>query len=392
VHHLHPQEAREEERARQRREVEEEAEESKVEAEAALDSDAKPDSTDYNRETYTGSWPLSIEATIAAAYCLLIASAPFLLAALEEEELTRAHLFESLALIVWIGGTVFLFTRVFNFQSSHWEGHRCLTIVEAVYLLSQILTTVGYGDITPAYPQGQVWVALNVLVALCFYGSIIAEVVDICKRRVHRAVTARGWLTVRRKESTAPLLDWTNIGRHHGDLWPVAKSFGFCTLTVMSGVLFFHYYPGEEKTWQEATYMSVITLSTVGFGVFTATTEAGKAFAAFWMLAGVAGLGALIASWIEFDIQEKRAEKHREDDDEAFYQKVLDACCQPDGRLDKEGFLKYGLMMMRGLSAEDFAHIEARFGALAVPVDGTTVVCRGTLFDEEGPHGGHRAE
>lgn len=44
-----------------------------------------------------------------------------------------------------------------------------------MYLLSQILTTVGYGDITPAFPRGQVWVGFNVILALCLYGSIICE-------------------------------------------------------------------------------------------------------------------------------------------------------------------------------------------------------------------------
>ena len=42
--------------------------------------------------------------------------------------------------------------------------------------------------------------------------------------------------------------------------------------------------------------MSIITLSTVGFGAFTSNTEAGKIFGAFWMLFGVAALGAVIAT------------------------------------------------------------------------------------------------
>merc|ERR1712190_391482 len=38
-------------------------------------------------------------------------------------------------------------TNIVEFNSAHWTGSRPLTTVEAVYLLSQILTTVGYGDI-----------------------------------------------------------------------------------------------------------------------------------------------------------------------------------------------------------------------------------------------------
>merc|ERR1719221_1792560 len=63
----------------------------------------------------------------------------------------------------------------------------------------------------------------------------------------------------------------------------VVSTFNFLVLVAL-GVLFYHLYPGEEKTVFNAVYMSVITLSTVGFGVVTPQTEAGKVFGAFWML------------------------------------------------------------------------------------------------------------
>jgi len=295
--------------------------------------------------------------------------------------LVRAHLIESLALIVWLGGTLFLFTNVLKFQSAHFDGTRPLTIVEAVYVLAQILTTVGYGDITPAYPRGQVWVGINVIVALCLYGSMISEVVGIIQNRVERAVA--GGTSVS-KEAHTPLKNWGE--EHEGRATAMKKSMAFFALVASIGVLFWHFYPGENKTWLQAIYMSIITLSTVGFGAFTATTEAGKVFGAFWMMVGVAGLGALITSFIEFMMKEKQFERYNEKDDWTTFQEALDACLQ-NGKMDKATFLQYGLMITKGVDKESFERIEARFEHLAGPAGGKKdrLVHRGKILDEEGP-------
>merc|ERR1719271_1666698 len=83
-------------------------------------------------------------------------------------------------------------------------------------------------------------------------------------------------------------------------------------LFIVVGVLFFHYMPGEDKTWLQATYMSIITLSTVGFGAFTATTETGKVFGAFWMIFGVAALVSFVSAFTEIMMKIKEREKFSE--------------------------------------------------------------------------------
>jgi len=346
---------------------------------------SKPDSTDYNDETHHAYLPGSVEALLATAFILMIASAPLVLAGLAEQELVRAHLIESLALIVWLGGTLFLFTNVLKFQSAHWEGTRPLTIVEAVYLLAQILTTVGYGDITPAFPRGQVWVGLNVIVALCLYGSMISEVIGVVQDRLQRRL-GHGPVD---EDPQTPLKRW---GQEFDDRAAgVKKSAVFFVVVATIGVLFWHFFPGENKTWLQAIYMSIITLSTVGFGVMTATTEAGKVFGAFWMMIGVAGLGALVTSFIEFMMQEKQFERHSEQHDNTHFQEALDACVK-SGKMNKAMFLQYGLMITKGTTTEDFDRIHARFGKLSKTVGAggrasEQVVLRGVVLDEEGPFG-----
>merc|ERR1719352_1712780 len=74
-------------------------------------------------------------------------------------------------------------------------------------------------------------------------------------------------------------------------------------------ILFFHLYPGEGKSWSEATYMSIITLSSVGFGWFTPVTEGGMIFGAFWMLFGTAALVNVISNFTSLMVHMKNHER-----------------------------------------------------------------------------------
>lgn len=337
-----------------------------------------PDSTDFNDETETDYLACTVETFFATCYCLLIASAPILLAALAEQQLTRAHMLESVALVVWLGSAIFMFTEVLKFQSLHWTGVRPLTLVEAVYLLSQILTTVGYGDITPAFPRGQVWVGINVIIGLCLYGSIIMEVVGIVHERVTKAI---GSISVE-SDPSRRLGNWMTAS--HADTKKVSQSAVFFGSCATVGILFWHFYPGEGKTWLQAIYMSIITLSTVGFGAFNATTEAGKIFGAFWMLIGVASLGALVTSFIETMTLEKQIQKHECADDCQDFDRIL-AKCSANGKVDRLQFLKFGLMMTKGTDVKKFEKFEARFKKLSTKVGKDEYIRRTRIVDEEGP-------
>merc|ERR1719161_1568056 len=78
-------------------------------------------------------------------------------------------------MVLLIGG-IWAFTNVIKFQSAHFPGDRCLSMVESVYLLAQMITTVGYGDITPAYPRGQVVVGFYVLMCLMLIADVVSQV------------------------------------------------------------------------------------------------------------------------------------------------------------------------------------------------------------------------
>jgi len=355
---------------------------------------------DYNEETYVTFLPVSVEVAFALAFVTLVGSVPFILIVLlGGGNMTRAHILESVCLIMWLGVALFMFTTVLQFNSSHWEGPRPLTIVEAVYLLAQILTTVGYGDITPAFPRGQVWVAANVILALCLYGSCIMEVTD----RINQRLTAQAAELIAALERASHpdqsdeeaeaasmragkrLMDWNYSGAPV-DMTPLIKSgtlfLFFCTV----GVFFWHFFPGEGKTWLQAVYMSIITLSTVGFGFFNATTEGGKVFSAFWMMFGVATLAATIAAFCELMSKIKAKERRNVPGEKLKFFRLIKNYSHvssegSDKGMDSYDFLKFCLVMNDTITEEELTVIEGRFDHFGGAPDGAVAYQK--VFDAE---------
>ncbi|CAJ1462206.1 unnamed protein product, partial [Effrenium voratum] len=77
-------------------------------------------------------------------------------------------------------------------------------------------------------------------------------------------------------------------------------------IALASGTVFYSYYPGEGKTPWEAFYMSVQTLTTVGFGDLYPVTAGGRAFATVWMLLGVTAAANTIVTMTDAILKYRR--------------------------------------------------------------------------------------
>jgi len=347
--------------------------------------------------------PFTVETILALTYISLIASTPFLLVAFDKQEFTRSQIGQSIALFVWLGGALYFFTNVILFNSYHFPGERSLTLVETIYFISQVVTTVGYGDITPSRGRGQVFVGVFVLMSILLIAQIVSRVADALinsakdfskKVASQVAFTGRRLSSVSLDVSSDPLHapaqggrpfsarpispraqvvmhDWVKIGK------PPHPSYGAivgasCTFLffVVIGVLFYHLCPGEDKTWFQAIYMSIITLSTVGFGAFTATTEMGKVFGAFWMLFGVGALGGVVAAFSHLmltfkELQQWDFAKKREDFQTLSHEmKFFTPRGENSKKIDKYQFMKFGLLHAGVVSNDEFNRMENSFNRI----------------------------
>jgi len=221
------------------------------------------------------------------------------------ERPTKAHFCESFCLFVWLFSGLYLFTNVIVFQSRHFSKNRTLRLEESVYLISQIVTTVGYGDITPAEVLGQLTVGLYVFIAIIVISKIIGDLVSMFEDVMEDTLL----------DDVDEATVTTQEDKLRAAFVPVMQSGSVFVLFMVLGAGFFYMYPGEDKTLGQATYMSMITLSTVGFGAFTPETRGGMVFGAYWMLFGVGSLGALVSARVAFTSALIRFEREKDSEE-----------------------------------------------------------------------------
>jgi len=243
----------------------------------------------------TGTWVASM------SFIAMIGSMPAVLAA-GSHKLTKVQVIESLVLYAWLLGGLYAFTHVVIFQSPHFEEPRTLSVEECAYLFAQILTTVGYGDITPARPRGQLFVGLFVLLAVLLIAAMIQEMIEFFEYVVEKAFSI---MYVAEADEPAEGSEKRALTKAFEPV--IFTSLVFCAFIVF-GTFFFTQYPGEGKTFPQAVYMSLITLSTVGFGAYLPSTHAGMVVSAYWMLFGTASVVAMVTSRAAFSSALKRHE------------------------------------------------------------------------------------
>lgn len=241
--------------------------------------------------------------------------------------------------------------------------------------MAQIITTVGYGDITPAKSRGQVFVGLYVLGALMVIGMLFSKLVGSIVDAVDaksRATKDASQSTMRpqsfsRKESIA-ILTGAPQEPDSTSFWKALAVFAFFDICW---ILFFHFYPGEGKTWFQALYMSVITLATVGFGAFTPVTEGGMIFAAFWMLFGSAAMVNVISTFTALAVQRHKFEQFSSKISRAGLEALKKEIHSDD--LSEAQFLRLALLSQGLVPREDVDRIMDAFHSIK-PANGSVSI------------------
>lgn len=334
-------------------------------------------------------WRSLAAGALACLWLLVIAFIPLFLAYKEPQKVTGTHKMLSLGLFAWVGACTYCFVNVFNFTSGMWDGSRCLTIVESAYLLSQIITTVGYGDIIPASSGGRTFMAMAVLVAIVIVAEMVGEfqgALETPSELEEDASPATEGIKQGVSQDLVPTLDLSSVKdppkkrsslphlqfahcvekheTHRPDLpyAPLLKALLVFILVDIAGVIFYHYYPGERKELTTAIFMSAVTLSTVGFGSFTPVTEGGMVFGAFWSLIGAAALVKVVTTFGDLIMQQKtwgqlnscHATSH-------FKASLAQVRLEDDQRMSKLEFLRLQLLISNLATNEELAAIEELF-------------------------------
>jgi hypothetical protein len=212
----------------------------KVSPDYVLDSDGGSNKIDLQTKSETRE-PLAI--FYAAVFVLVIASTPLVLqnSGRSGGVQTLILIVETLLNILWLTGGLYLCTQVLLFQSPRFGSEiRSLTLIEAVYLFTEILTTVGSGDIMPATPRGQVIIGLFVILSTLF---IFKQFATIVSNRIDQKLdqSKRVSISAQRRDRGGPGTVNKSWASHGPVCGPISSSMWSFILSLLVGTMYFHF-------------------------------------------------------------------------------------------------------------------------------------------------------
>mmetsp|Transcript_7987 Transcript_7987/g.14589 ORF Transcript_7987/g.14589 Transcript_7987/m.14589 type:complete len:390 (+) Transcript_7987:77-1246(+) len=288
-----------------------------------------------------------------------------------------------------------------------------LSVVTAVYVIVQMMTTVGYGDFTVNGDVPKLFCAFYAVLLLVFGAYAFDKVFDCMRNRTAEAMREG----LRRDEKIGSSLPRALTGevatphrelafkaqpssRHDEDrslldgkvgescmkfLMASAISLSF----VVFGTVFYATYErctcsygvskvegckpdpveaciatgGYQKSWIASFYMSVITLTTIGFGDHSPRSALGRMVGSVWMLLGVAA----VANWFNccsklfFDYGQRKKLKVSANVNEELFNKIDK---DGSGYLSRAEFRGYYLVKNGLCTEEDLDLIDKHFERL----------------------------
>uniref|UniRef100_A0A3Q2CQ62 Potassium two pore domain channel subfamily K member 4 n=1 Tax=Cyprinodon variegatus TaxID=28743 RepID=A0A3Q2CQ62_CYPVA len=173
-------------------------------------------------------------------------------------------------------------------------------IASALFFSGTIMTTIGYGNISPKSDGGKLFCIVYALVGIPMFGILLAGVGDHLGTGLQK--------TVGKIEKL--FLKWR--------ISPTIVRVISAVLSILLGVLLFLAVPTlvfqEVENWSllESAYFVVITLTTVGFGDYVAGHGSPQSpLVWFWILLGLAyfaSILSMIANWLRVLSKKTRAE------------------------------------------------------------------------------------
>ncbi|CAE7223586.1 unnamed protein product [Symbiodinium natans] len=255
----------------------------------------------------------------------------------------------------------------------------------AFYLVVQVITTIGYGDVTLSEPRQKLFMIFYVTLGTVLVAKVLNDLLNSAMLRAEQQVTNSLRAVVSHSSSSGSRL-W----------WKFTSALGLVLCLLVVWVCFFALHEscscsfgmtriegcddvrcretgGKTLDWLSAVYFGVVTFSTVGFGDYSPQSQLGRALGPFCMMAGVLSYTNLIRRMS--DIIRAREEVYKEK-----------RRCTPDvfrlidtsgnGIIDRNEFRVYMLLRKNQVSPEALAAIDKVFDAIDLDKSG------GVTFDE----------
>lgn len=260
------------------------------------------------------------------------------------------------------------------------EGWGFLT---SLYVITQIVTTVGYGDITVHTQSMKLFMTVYVLGCLVFIAFLTNKYADRVLQKNSEFFQAQMSRVEARLKGPQGSSFWSSVLNvlaacggflffvgagtlYYALMEPCSCSYG---VTRVQGCDMEYCVEtgGYTKTWVDAYYMSVITLTTVGFGDHSPRSFMGRAFGICWMIFGVISTAHLITTAGEFFHQEGLGQGQHfklEVSEEKLVQDFGEVDHDGKGYFTQAEFMEYILLKYKLVETDDLELIRRHFEEL----------------------------
>ncbi|XP_073018932.1 two-pore potassium channel 3-like [Primulina eburnea] len=259
-------------------------------------------------------------------------------------------------LIIYLGLGVIMY----SLSKDKFKGTETHPVVDALYFCVVTMCTIGYGDITPDSTVTKLFSITFVLVGFGFVDilltGVLSFVLDLQENYLLKTIKSRG-----AHDPGSYIID-VKKGRMRIRM-KVSLALGVVVLCIGTGVAFMHFV--ERLDWMDSFYLSVMSVTTVGYGDRAFNSLSGRVFASIWLLLSTVAVARafLYLAEARVDKRNRSMAKWVLGQDMTVAQ-FLAADIDNHGFVTKSEFIVYKLKEMGKVSEKDILQISKQFERL----------------------------
>lgn len=273
-------------------------------------------------------------------------------------------------------------------------------VLTSLYVTTQIITTVGYGDITVTSKMMKIFMSFYVIGCLIFVSYVINKFAEHLLQKnsnffKEKAESLQNAVSEHTPRPPMPSL-LVRLGPLYHALFNLAIASSGFIFWVAIGTIFYATYEkcscsygitkvdgcvdgemcastgGFTKTWIDAYYMSVITLTSVGFGDHTPRSYYGRIFGVIWMIMGVISTATWVGSCADFFFEVEKGGSDTSAEQLKFNKEVFQQMDKKHkGYVTRDEFIEFMLLKYNLVDAHDLKTISALFADVDKDDSGT---------------------
>ncbi|CAN6969721.1 hypothetical protein IGI04_032975 [Brassica rapa subsp. trilocularis] len=255
---------------------------------------------------------------------------------------------------------------IYSFNRDHYSGVETHPVVDALYFCIVTMCTIGYGDIAPLTPWTKIFAVVFVLFGFGFLDILLSGVVNyVLDLQESMILTGIQMGSSRGQHHRFSAKDYI-IDFEKGRMRIRMKVFlALCVVVLCIGVgaLVLHFVEGLDLV--DSVYLSVMSVTTVGYGDRAFKTLEGRLFAAAWLLVSTLAVARAFIYLAEarIDRRHRRAVKFALNR-EITVEDLLAADTYQHGFISKSEYIVLKLKEMGKVSDKDINQVVNQFDKL----------------------------